>query len=99
MNGFAPSAACPVVPSNVDPVRKRTFAVAALALVLLVGLAPNASAHAQLESTTPAAGAILNTAPDAIELSFSEHVTVDSVKVIDAAQHRVDTGKTTKLDG
>jgi len=80
-------------------VRKRTFAVAALALVLLLGLAPSASAHAQLESTTPAAGAILNTAPDAIELSFSEHVTVDSVKVIDASQHRVDTGKTTKPDG
>jgi copper transport protein len=80
-------------------VTKRTFAVAALALVLLVGLAPSASAHAQLESTDPASGAILNTAPDAIELSFSEHVTVDSVKVIDAAQHRVDTGKTTKPDG
>jgi copper transport protein len=80
-------------------VTKRTFAVAALALVLLLGLAPNASAHAELESTTPAAGAILDSAPDAIQLTFSEHVTVDSVKVIDAAQHRVDTGKTTKVDG
>ncbi|MEA3055644.1 MAG: copper transport protein [Actinomycetota bacterium] len=99
MSGFAPTAACPAVTSNVDPVTKRTLAVAALALVLLLGLAPSASAHAQLESTTPAAGSILNTAPDTIELSFSEHVTVDSVKVIDAGRHRVDTGKTTKLDG
>ena len=85
--------------SNVDPVTKRALAVAALALALLLAMAPSASAHAQLESTNPAAGAILDRAPDAIELSFSEHVTVDSVKVIDAAQHRVDTGKTTKLDG
>jgi copper transport protein len=77
---------------------KRLLLLLAVAGALLLALAPSASAHAELESTTPASGAIVDTAPDAVELTFSEAVTVDSVKVIDAQKHRVDTGKITKPD-
>jgi copper transport protein len=80
-------------------VRPRLLLAFALAFAAVVTLAQPASAHAELESTEPSAGAILDTQPDAIELRFSENVTVDSVKVLDAEQHRVDAGKPTKPDG
>ena len=73
--------------------------VLGLGIAAMLALAPPASAHAQLESTEPAAGAILDRVPDAIELRFTESVTVDSVKVLDAKQNRVDTGKVSRPDG
>jgi copper transport protein len=50
--------------------------VAALAAVLVVALASPAFAHATLETTNPAPGAVLTGTPNAITLEFSEPVTV-----------------------
>ena len=60
--------------------------LAALAIVLVVATAGPAFAHASLVSTDPQAGAVLDTAPDAIQLSFTEPVTVSlgGVRVFDA---------------
>jgi copper transport protein len=42
--------------------------------VLVLGLAPPASAHATVVSTDPAAGTVLATAPDQVRFTFSEPV-------------------------
>src|SRR5262249_10109680 len=55
---------------------RRVLVVAALAAVLVVVLASPAFAHASLESTNPAPGAVLTGTPNAITLQFSEPVTV-----------------------
>jgi copper transport protein len=78
-------------------------ALLGLVVLVLAGLAfaPGASAHAALESTTPASGAILETAPSSVQLHFSEpvHADDDAVRVFDAKRKRVDDGKVTKVDG
>ena len=73
---------------------RRLPAVVALALVVLVGSAAPAAAHASLESTDPAAGAVLDGSPDAISLRFSEPVEVQAgaVRVFDGRGERVDDG-------
>jgi copper transport protein len=55
-----------------------------------------ASAHAQLESTNPANGAVLGRSPAVVDLHFGEAVEValGGVRVFDAAQQRVDNGDT-----
>ena len=65
-------------------------AVAALALVLAV--AAPASAHATLESTSPAQNAVVATAPSRVALTFDEGVGVsaDSIRVFDPNGARVD---------
>jgi copper transport protein len=79
-------------------VRRRAVA---LLLALLGGwllsgvvLAGPAAAHAELESSTPEDGARLNTAPSEVTLHFSEGVSLGAgyARVLDARQHRVDTG-------
>ncbi|WP_340537321.1 copper resistance CopC/CopD family protein [Nocardioides sp. GXZ039] len=57
------------------------------ALAVVVGSAGPASAHATLVSTDPAEGAVLETAPEAINLTFDETVlgVPDGVQVFDAA--------------
>ncbi len=69
-------------------------AVTLIALVLLVGPARPASAHAELISTSPVAGAVLDTAPQQIELVFSERVQI-SLGAIDLFDG---TGKKIPLD-
>jgi copper transport protein len=61
------------------------LAVAALAVLLGLGTAAPASAHATLVKTDPAEGAILPTAPDQVRLTFNEAVTAvpDGVQVFD----------------
>src|SRR6185503_1673791 len=56
--------------------RRRGLVIRALliALVALAVAAPAASAHATLEGTTPARGAELKQAPDAVTFRFSESV-------------------------
>src|SRR5687767_3871817 len=53
----------------------------AVAVLALVALASPAAAHAALESTEPAAGAILEAPPDAVTLHFTEAVQADDDSV------------------
>jgi len=60
--------------------------LAALAtLLLIVGFATGASAHAALVSVEPADGSILKAAPKAAELRFNEAVTPGAILLIDGA--------------
>lgn len=69
--------------------------VAAFALVLAV--AAPASAHATLESTSPAQNSVVPTAPAEVTLTFDEGVGVsaDSIRVFAPDGSRVDDGNTT----
>ncbi len=75
--------------------RVRTLVLLFLAVagVLLAGAAP-ASAHAALTGSDPAQGAVVDTAPARVSLTFSEPVAVgeDSVRVLDPKGERVDKG-------
>jgi copper transport protein len=60
--------------------------LAALAtLLLIVGFATGASAHAALVFVEPGDGSVLARAPNAVELRFSEVVTPGAIRLIDAA--------------
>jgi len=65
-------------------------------VVLLVVTSGVASAHAQLESTSPSAGAVLLTAPSEVVLHFGEPVEIDfgSLRVLGPHGNRVDDGGT-----
>ncbi|MFD9132939.1 copper resistance protein CopC [Streptomyces bottropensis] len=68
---------------------------AVLAAVLIVlGGAGTAAAHAELDSTDPAPDSVVPRQPSAVTLTFSEGVTLpaDSLRVLDPAGERVDTG-------
>ncbi|MFF8609979.1 copper resistance protein CopC [Streptomyces sp. NPDC015346] len=67
---------------------------AALLGTLLAGAAP-ASAHAALTGSDPKDGAVVATAPKDVNLTFSEQVAMsaDSIRVLDPAGKRVDTGE------
>ncbi|MFG2378773.1 copper resistance CopC/CopD family protein [Streptomyces sp. NPDC048504] len=64
-----------------------------LLVLLLLGTAGTASAHAALESTDPADGSVLKSAPRAVTLTFSESVALldDSFRVYDPDNRRVKT--------
>ncbi len=55
--------------------------VAAVLAVLLGATAPSASAHAELITSSPADGAVLPAAPEAVDLTFSEDLLPDTVAV------------------
>ena len=63
-----------------------------------------ASAHAELVSSDPAAGAVIGSAPESVNLTFGEELmtvagdTANQVQVANSAKERVDTGKV-KIDG
>lgn len=60
--------------------------LAALAMLLLVvGFATGASAHAALVSVEPASGSMLASAPNTVELRFNEVVTPGAIRLIDGA--------------
>ncbi|MCU8593066.1 copper resistance CopC family protein [Streptomyces sp. A13(2022)] len=73
----------------------------ALLVLLLLGGAGPASAHAALDSTDPEDGAVLQRAPGHVTLAFSESVGLrdDSFRVLDPGGHRVRTGDTGHADG
>ncbi|MGE7435865.1 copper resistance CopC/CopD family protein [Kitasatospora sp. NPDC001175] len=77
--------------------------VAALgaALVLLLGTAGPAAAHAALVSTDPAQNSVVPQAPTAVTLTFSEGVSLsaDSVRVLSPTGQQVDAGNPSHLDG
>ncbi|MFE2420597.1 copper resistance CopC/CopD family protein [Streptomyces hokutonensis] len=62
-------------------------------VLLLLGSAGTASAHAALESTDPADGSVLKSAPRTLTLTFSESVALldDSFRVYDPDNRRVRT--------
>jgi copper transport protein len=66
-----------------------------LLVVLALGVLPaSASAHAQLEGSSPQRGAVVRTAPDQVVFRFDEPVegTFRAVRVFDRAGKRVDAG-------
>ncbi|HWJ99028.1 MAG TPA: copper resistance protein CopC, partial [Acidimicrobiales bacterium] len=71
-------------------------ALGILAFALLAALIPAraASAHAELIATDPADGAVVDKAPEALTMQFSEGVSVrpDGIRVLDATGERVDAG-------
>ncbi|MGW2826045.1 copper resistance CopC/CopD family protein [Streptomyces sp. NPDC001443] len=64
-------------------------------VLLLFGGAGPASAHAALRTTDPADGAVLESAPRSLTLTFTESVGLldDSFRVFDPRNHRVRTGE------
>lgn len=75
--------------------RVRTLVLLFLAVTgaLLAGAAP-ASAHAALTGSDPGRGAVVDTAPTQVSLTFSEQIAVsdDAVRVLDPRGERVDKG-------
>lgn len=71
---------------------RRALAVAALACAVVGLWATPAFAHAVLDGSDPAAGAIVTDAPRAVTLSFSESVeaSLGGIKVFDARGRRLD---------
>lgn len=67
---------------------------------LLAGAAP-ASAHAALTGSDPKQGAVVDSAPKKVSLTFSESVAISdgAVRVLDPAGKRVDDGKITHPGG
>ncbi|MGW5986881.1 copper resistance CopC/CopD family protein [Streptomyces anulatus] len=82
-----------------SPIRRPVAAAALLAALvslvfglLLAGAGP-ASAHAALTGSDPLDGAVVDTAPKEVTLSFSEAIAVgdDSIRVLDPSGKRADT--------
>ncbi len=81
-------------------VRTLVLLILAVAGALLAGAAP-ASAHAALTGSDPAQGAVVDTAPSRVSLTFSEPVAVgdDSMRVLDPKGERVDKGEPANPSG
>ena len=83
-------------PRRIPPTLRRLLSGFGL-LVLLIGATPGvASAHAELESTSPSQGAVLLVPPRQVVLHFGEPVEIDfgSLRVIGPSGARVDRGGT-----
>ncbi len=76
---------------------RRVLGVIAFALVAALVPAGAASAHAELIATDPADGAIVDRAPEALTMQFSEDVSLrpDGVRVLGTTGKRVDAGSAT----
>lgn len=79
--------------------RRAVYLLAALVLAGLgmLAAAPVAFAHAKLESTSPADGTVVRTAPVAVSATFDEQVGVspDSLRVFGPEGQRADNGRAT----
>jgi len=79
--------------------RRAVYFLAALVLagMGLLAAAPAALAHAKLESTSPADGAVVRTAPAVVSATFDEQVGVsaDSLRVFGPDGQRADNGRAT----
>ncbi|MGB8946673.1 MAG: copper resistance protein CopC, partial [Streptomyces sp.] len=84
---------------GITPGAGRLLLVVAVFLGALLATAAPVSAHAALTGSDPKQGAVVDTAPARVSLTFSEKVAMSdgSVRVLDPAGKRVDTGKTTDL--
>jgi hypothetical protein len=67
---------------------RRLAAAAGLAVVVLLGVAPSAWAHAELVASDPADGARLATAPQRIELTFTEPIDPDGAVIFVSCANR-----------
>jgi copper transport protein len=76
------------------PKRYRGLMTIALALVVIVALAPSASAHAILLRTDPGVDRVVDDSPERVTLYFTEPVelALGAVRVYDTNAHRVDSG-------
>ena len=77
--------------------RVRPLLVGALSLVFLALTVSPASAHAQLESSLPAAGSVLAESPSQIRLAFDDPIDLDgsTVRVFDDRGGQLETGAVT----
>ncbi|MGW5736603.1 MULTISPECIES: copper resistance CopC/CopD family protein [Streptomyces] len=84
---------------GIPPGAGRLLLVVAVFLGALLATAAPVSAHAALTGSDPKQGAVVDSAPARVSLTFSEKVAMSdgSVRVLDPAGKRVDTGKTTDL--
>lgn len=84
---------------GITPGAGRLLLVVAVFLGALLAAAGPASAHAALTGSDPKQGAVVDKAPTSVSLTFSEKVAMSdgSVRVLDPAGKRVDTGKTSDL--
>ena len=80
---------------------RRLAYVAALVLTVLVAVAPNASAHATVVSTSPGDGQVVATAPGAVSVRFDEPVQMQfgALRVFSPSGARVDEGAPTHPAG
>ncbi|BAU84668.1 copper resistance protein D [Streptomyces laurentii] len=80
---------------RLGPALARLLLVVAALLGTLLATAGPASAHAALTGSDPQDGAVIATAPKEVNLTFSEQVAMsdDSLRVLDPAGKRVDTGE------
>ncbi|MFF9105001.1 copper resistance CopC/CopD family protein [Streptomyces rubrogriseus] len=80
--------------------RTLVLLLVAAACALLAGAGP-ASAHAALTGSDPREGAVVDTAPAQVSLTFSESVSTDddSLRVLDPKGKRVDDGKPSGTGG
>jgi copper transport protein len=81
--------------------RRAVTLVFALCSIWLVASAPVASAHASLRSSDPADGAIVDVAPAAVILTFTEppDPTLTVVHVLDSSGRQVETGHAQPVPG
>jgi copper transport protein len=84
-----------------ERLRRRLVLGAGTALALVLGIAlPSAQAHAFLTGSNPADGAVLDTAPNQLVLSFSESVVLTGmrVSVTDGGGHDLPAGEPRLVD-
>jgi copper transport protein len=81
--------------------RTRIGVVLLLAAAGVLAVAPRAFAHASLQSSDPADGAVLRAAPAAVTLTFSEppDPTLTAVHVLDRSGQRVESGPQEAVPG
>jgi copper transport protein len=80
-------------------IRRLLAALAVVAAVVVVAAAP-ASAHAELLSTTPSSGQVLQSTPDAAIVRFDQRVQVGAgVELHDGRGRRVDDGGARRIQG
>ncbi|GAA3300838.1 hypothetical protein GCM10020295_42570 [Streptomyces cinereospinus] len=89
-----------MTPTIVPRVRSLVLLLLAAAALLLGGAAP-ASAHAALTGSDPRQGAVVDTAPAQVSLTFSEAVSLsdDSLQVLDPKGERAQTGEARAVGG
>src|SRR4051794_20845815 len=81
--------------------RRPLLALLAGLVLVIVGPATAAFAHAELESSDPAAGAVLAKSPDHVTLTFSEPVEISlgAIRLFDGKGNEIDIGESSHPDG
>lgn len=79
----------------------RSTLATVVAAAAIASMTTRADAHAHYRSSIPAAGAVVNRAPDALRITFSEGVepTFSHIGVVDGRGHAVATGPLSTAPG